>query len=89
MVVISWWLLPLPACPVSSILDFSASINPLGLLESALTAIKSHLTSLTRYPDPCVLAVAFCPRRNGTISGQIGFSPAMVGRVINLGPVGN
>jgi len=46
------WAAAIAGCPVSSILDFSASINPLGPPESALTAIKSHLTSLTRYPDP-------------------------------------
>jgi L-threonine-O-3-phosphate decarboxylase len=46
------WAAAIAGCPVSSILDFSASINPLGPPASALAAIKSHLTSLTRYPDP-------------------------------------
>jgi L-threonine-O-3-phosphate decarboxylase len=46
------WAAAIAGCPVSSILDFSASINPLGPTGSALAAIKSHLTSLTRYPDP-------------------------------------
>jgi L-threonine-O-3-phosphate decarboxylase len=46
------WAATIAGCPVSSILDFSASINPLGPPASALAAIKSHLTSLTRYPDP-------------------------------------
>jgi L-threonine-O-3-phosphate decarboxylase len=39
-------------CPASSILDFSASINPLGPPDSAMTAIQGHLNALSRYPDP-------------------------------------
>ena len=39
-------------CPAAAILDFSASISPLGPPESALDAIRSHLSSLTAYPDP-------------------------------------
>jgi L-threonine-O-3-phosphate decarboxylase len=46
------WAATIAGCPVSSILDFSASINPLGPPKSTLAAIQSHLTSLTRYPDP-------------------------------------
>ena len=38
----------LPEC----ILDFSASINPLGPPQSAIAAIKSHLIELNHYPDP-------------------------------------
>ena len=34
------------------ILDFSASINPLGPPKSAITAIKSQLKDLIAYPDP-------------------------------------
>ena len=39
-------------CPVSAILDFSASISPLGPPESAKCAIKAHLSCLGTYPDP-------------------------------------
>ncbi|MEB3249963.1 MAG: threonine-phosphate decarboxylase CobD [Merismopediaceae bacterium] len=46
------WAATLSGCPVSSILDFSASINPLGPPPSVLTAIQSALTSLVHYPDP-------------------------------------
>ncbi|MEG3435935.1 threonine-phosphate decarboxylase CobD [Pannus brasiliensis CCIBt3594] len=46
------WAASLAGCPTSSILDFSASINPLGPPESALAAIRDHLNSLVRYPDP-------------------------------------
>ena len=34
------------------ILDFSASINPLGPPQSAIAAIQSHLSALTSYPEP-------------------------------------
>ncbi len=46
------WAAALAGCPPSAILDFSASINPLGPPESALDAIQAHLSSLTAYPDP-------------------------------------
>lgn len=39
-------------CPASSIVDFSASINPLGPSQSAFTAIQKALSTLNRYPDP-------------------------------------
>lgn len=46
------WAATLAGCPAAAILDFSASISPLGPPESALDAIRSHLSSLTAYPDP-------------------------------------
>ncbi|MEG4318602.1 MULTISPECIES: threonine-phosphate decarboxylase CobD [unclassified Microcoleus] len=46
------WAATLAGCPASAILDFSASISPLGPPESALAAIQAHLGSLTAYPDP-------------------------------------
>ena len=46
------WAATLAGCPASAILDFSASISPLGPPQSALDAIQSHLSSLTAYPDP-------------------------------------
>ncbi|MCC3455190.1 threonine-phosphate decarboxylase [Microcoleus sp. PH2017_08_TRC_O_A] len=46
------WAAALAGCPPSAILDFSASISPLGPPESALAAIQAHLSSLTAYPDP-------------------------------------
>ncbi len=46
------WAATLAGCPPSTILDFSASISPLGPPESALAAIQAHLSSLTAYPDP-------------------------------------
>lgn len=39
-------------CPPAAILDFSASISPLGPPKSALAAIQEGLGSLTAYPDP-------------------------------------
>ena len=46
------WAAALAGCPASAILDFSASISPLGPPESALDAIQAHLSSLTAYSDP-------------------------------------
>ena len=46
------WAAALAGCPPSCIIDFSASINPLGLPKSAIAAIESHLNDLIAYPDP-------------------------------------
>jgi L-threonine-O-3-phosphate decarboxylase len=46
------WAAALAGCPASSILDFSASINPLGMPGSALEAIVASLQGLSAYPDP-------------------------------------
>ena len=46
------WAATLADCSPASILDFSASINPLGPPVSAIRAIKSGLKDLVAYPDP-------------------------------------
>ncbi len=46
------WAAAIAGCPASSILDFSASINPLGIPQSALAAIAESINQLTTYPDP-------------------------------------
>ncbi len=46
------WAAALAGCPPAAILDFSASINPLGPPQSAIAAIQTHLSELTAYPDP-------------------------------------
>ena len=46
------WAATVAGCPPSLILDFSASISPLGPPPSALAAIKLHIDSLTSYPNP-------------------------------------
>ncbi|MDJ0701728.1 MAG: threonine-phosphate decarboxylase CobD [Leptolyngbyaceae cyanobacterium MO_188.B28] len=46
------WAASLSGCSPSDLLDFSASINPLGPPESAIQAIQAHLPQLTVYPDP-------------------------------------
>jgi L-threonine-O-3-phosphate decarboxylase len=46
------WAALLADCPPSVILDFSASINPLGPPASAIAAIQAHLGNLRDYPDP-------------------------------------
>ncbi len=46
------WAASLAHCSPDAILDFSASINPLGFPPSAIAAIQAALGSLTAYPDP-------------------------------------
>jgi L-threonine-O-3-phosphate decarboxylase len=46
------WAASLAGIAPEQILDFSASINPLGPPKSAIAAIQSHLADLNHYPDP-------------------------------------
>lgn len=46
------WAAQLAQCAPHELLDFSASINPLGPPESAIAAIQAGLTNLRHYPDP-------------------------------------
>ena len=46
------WAAALAGCPPSAIVDFSASISPLGPPDSVLAAIGSQLGSIRNYPDP-------------------------------------
>lgn len=46
------WAAAQADCSPSAILDFSASISPLGPPQSAIAAIQSHMGDLTAYPDP-------------------------------------
>ena len=46
------WAATIANCPTSLILDFSASINPLGPPPSVLRAIATSLESIKAYPDP-------------------------------------
>ncbi|UBF26971.1 threonine-phosphate decarboxylase CobD [Kovacikia minuta CCNUW1] len=46
------WAASLANCSPSAILDFSASINPLGPPASAIATLQSHLADLKTYPDP-------------------------------------
>lgn len=46
------WAAALAGCSPSAILDFSASINPLGAPRSAIAAIQNSLDLLREYPDP-------------------------------------
>jgi L-threonine-O-3-phosphate decarboxylase len=46
------WAAQIAGCPASLIIDFSASINPLGPPPSAIAAIGEGLAKLTAYPDP-------------------------------------
>ncbi len=46
------WAAAIANCPATAILDFSASINPLGPPQSAIKAIQEGLNLLSSYPDP-------------------------------------
>ncbi|MGL5832980.1 MAG: threonine-phosphate decarboxylase CobD [Waterburya sp.] len=46
------WAASVAGCPVSALMDFSASINPLGTPQSAIAAIISNTPQLGAYPDP-------------------------------------
>jgi L-threonine-O-3-phosphate decarboxylase len=46
------WAATVAGCPPSLILDFSASISPLGPPKTALAAIELHLDTIASYPDP-------------------------------------
>ncbi|TBR59427.1 threonine-phosphate decarboxylase [Westiellopsis prolifica IICB1] len=46
------WAAAIAGCSPSAIVDFSASISPLGPPSSALVAIESQLLNLRHYPDP-------------------------------------
>lgn len=46
------WAAQVAHCSPADILDFSASINPLGPPHSAIAAIQAHLPDLRAYPDP-------------------------------------
>ena len=46
------WAATVAGCPPSLILDFSASISPLGPPPTALAAIKLHIDTLSSYPNP-------------------------------------
>ena len=46
------WAATIAGCPVSTLTDFSASINPLGTPQSAIAAIIDNVSKLRAYPDP-------------------------------------
>lgn len=46
------WAAQWAGCSPSEVLDFSASINPLGPPASALATMQAHLSELKAYPDP-------------------------------------
>jgi L-threonine-O-3-phosphate decarboxylase len=46
------WAAVVAGCSTADLLDFSASINPLGPPQSAIDAIQTHISQLTVYPNP-------------------------------------
>lgn len=54
------WAASVAGCPSSVILDFSASINPLGPPISAIAAIEKGIKALSAYPDPDYFQLRTC-----------------------------
>ena len=46
------WAANIAGCPISSVKDFSASINPWGIPKTVLKAIQEQIPRLTAYPNP-------------------------------------
>ncbi len=46
------WAAAIARCSPDELLDFSASINPLGPPACAIAAVQDHLSKLPSYPDP-------------------------------------
>ncbi|ACK66932.1 L-threonine-O-3-phosphate decarboxylase [Rippkaea orientalis PCC 8801] len=46
------WAASQVSCPISSILDFSASINPLGPPQGVMAVLSDAISQITHYPDP-------------------------------------
>ena len=46
------WAANIAGCPISSVKDFSASINPLGIPQTVITAIEEDIPRLVAYPNP-------------------------------------
>jgi histidinol-phosphate/aromatic aminotransferase/cobyric acid decarboxylase-like protein len=46
------WAATIAGCPADFILDFSASINPLGPAPGVITAITNQLRYIDQYPTP-------------------------------------
>ncbi|MGL5034733.1 MAG: pyridoxal phosphate-dependent aminotransferase, partial [Microcystaceae cyanobacterium] len=57
------WAATIAGCPASSLVDFSASINPLGPPATVLKAIQQAFPQLGHYPDP----------QYSTLRSQLGF----------------
>lgn len=58
--------------PVGDIIDFSASINPLGVPEPAARAIRENIGLLVHYPDP------FADGFSSTMAEHLGVAPQSV-----------
>ena len=58
--------------PVERIVDFSASINPLGPPAAVLRAIRSALKQIVHYPDPD------CRQLRQALAQQCGVDPDMI-----------
>ena len=58
--------------PIGEIIDFSASINPLGMPHSVVAAIRDGIPLLVHYPDP------FAERLARRLAGHLNIDPQSV-----------
>ncbi|MBI5633462.1 MAG: threonine-phosphate decarboxylase [Nitrospirae bacterium] len=56
--------------PLNEIMDFSASINPLGVPKTAVAAIKKAISLLPHYPEPLADSLASCIARHYGVSAE-------------------
>ncbi|MBD2558493.1 threonine-phosphate decarboxylase, partial [Aphanizomenon flos-aquae FACHB-1290] len=58
------WAAALAGCSPDAIVDFSASISPLGPPNSVIAAIVSQLHNLRNYPDPEYIDLRLADRKS-------------------------
>jgi L-threonine-O-3-phosphate decarboxylase len=61
------WAAKIAGCPTSSLRDFSASINPLGIPQTVLTAIEEEIPRLVAYPNPDYPRLRNCLAKEGGV----------------------
>ncbi len=64
------WAAQIAGCPVYSVKDFSASINPLGIPQTVVRAIIDDLPALAVYPDPDYPRLKACLARECGLAAQ-------------------
>ena len=64
------WAAKVAGCPVSSIKDFSASINPWGIPQTVITAIEEDIPRLIAYPNPEYPRLKSCLAKECGVSAE-------------------
>ena len=64
------WAAKIAGCPTSSIIDFSASINPLGIPQTVQKAIAKDIPRLTAYPNPDYSELRYCLAKECNVDAE-------------------